>query len=262
MKKEKVLIANWKMHFTVVEAVRFLQKLRDQIQITTVTIILSAPYTALSALRYEQQKGSGTFAVQLRPTVGIAAQNMHAEVQGAYTGEISATMVKELAQYVLVGHSERRHHSQETDAMIHKKLVAAHKVGLIPILCVGAFVGEKKAVVSPFVEKELEQQLRNCLTGLSFQNKEKLMIAYEPDGAIGTGNAADPQRMGHICFFIRRQLQQLLGETVAQQIPILYGGSVTSANAKEYVHQPEIDGLLVGSASLDVEEFVRIVKCF
>lgn len=258
---KKIIVANWKMHFTVVQAVSFLQKLREQIQFTSVDIILCAPFTALSALRYELQKGSGTFAVQVRPNIALCAQNMHVEMHGAFTGEISPVMVKELSQYVLIGHSERRHHSSETDEIIHKKLVAAHKVGLTPILCVGAFVGEKNTVISQFTEKELEQQLRNCLIGLLFDNKEKLIIAYEPDGAIGTGNAANPKRIGHICFFIRRQLQQLFGENIAQQIPILYGGSITSANAKQYIQQPEIDGLLVGSASLEVEEFVRIVKC-
>lgn len=265
---KKLIIANWKMHFTVVQAVSFLQKLRDQVQITSVDIVLCAPFTALSALRYELQKGSGTFALQVRPNIVLGAQNMHAETHGAFTGEISAAMVKELAQYVLIGHSERRRHSHETEALLHKKIVAAHAVGLIPILCLSATVGEKKELVSPFVEKELEQQLKDCLTGISFANKEKLVIAYEPEGsissvgtgAITTGNAADPRRVAHICFFIRRQLEQIFGEAVAQQIPILYGGSVTSANAKAYLQEKEINGLLVGGASLDVDEFVRIVK--
>ena len=269
MRQEKILIANWKMNFSVVQAVQFLHKLRDQLQFSSVPIILCAPFTTLSALRYELQKGAGTFAVQLRPNIFLGAQNLHYETHGAFTGELSPAMVKELAQYVLIGHSERRHHSHETDAVIHKKVVAAHTVGLTPILCVGAFVGQKKEIVSQFVEKELEQQLRDCLTGLSFQNKEKLVLAYEPDGSIstvGTGQAAtdkaaDPKRMGHICFFIRRQLQQMFGETVAEQIPIIYGGSITSTNVKSFLQEKEIDGFLVGNASLDVEEFVRIVKC-
>ena len=265
---KKLIIANWKMHFTVVQAVSFLQKLREQLQLTSVDIVLCAPFTALSALRYELQKGSGTFALQVRPNIALGAQNRHVETHGAFTGEISAAMVKELAQYVLMGHSERRKHAHETDMLIHKKIVAAHAVGLTPILCLGAFVGEKKELVSNFVEKELEQQLKDCLTGLSFAKKEKLVIAYEPEGSISTvgtasvatGNAADPRRMAHICFFIRRQLEQLFGETIAHQIPILYGGSVTSANVKEFLQQKEIDGLLVGRASLDVDEFIRIVK--
>ncbi len=265
---KKLIVANWKMHFTVVQAVSYLQKLRELVQLTSVDIVLCAPFTTLSALRYELQKGSGTFALSVRPNISLGAQNMHAETHGAFTGEISAAMIKELASYVLIGHSERRRHSHETEALLHKKIVAAHAVGLIPIVCLGAKVGEKTELVSSFVEKDLEQELKDCLTGLSFANKEKLVVAYEPPGsissvgtgAITTGNAADPRRVAHICFFIKRQLEQLFGEAVAHQIPVLYGGSVTSKNVKSFLQEKEIDGLLVGGASLDAEEFARIVK--
>lgn len=260
--KQILLVANWKMHFTVAQAIRFVQRFREQCSsASNTTIVLCAPFTALSALRYELQKGSGTFAVQLRYPVFLAAQNIHFEEEGAFTGEIAPSMVKELAQYVLVGHSERRKLFGETDALIHKKLVAAYHAGLIPILCVGAFVREKQGTVSPFVEKDLEQQLKNCLTGLSFINKEKLVIAYEPEEAIGTGAAFDPKRAGHICYFIRRQLEQMFGDALAANIPLLYGGSVASANAKAFLQEKDIDGLLIGGASLDVDEFLRIVKC-
>lgn len=265
---KKLIVANWKMHFTVVQAVSYLQKLRDLAQITSVDIVLCAPFTTLSALRYELQKGTGTFALSVRPNISLGAQNIHTETHGAFTGEISASMIKELASYVLIGHSERRRHSHETQALIHKKIVAAHAAGLIPIVCLGAAVGEKKELISSFVEKELEQELKDCLTGLSFANKQKLVVAYEPPGAISTvgtgaitsGNAANPKRVAHICFFIKRQLEQMFTETVAREIPILYGGSVTSQNVKSYLQEKYIDGFLVGGASLDVEEFTRIVK--
>lgn len=259
--RQILLVANWKMHFTVAQAVRFVQQFREHCSsASNTTVVLCAPFTALSALRYELQKGAGTFAVQLRYPVFLSAQNLSSEEEGPYTGEISPAMVKELAQYVLIGHSERRKLFGETDALIHKKLVAAHHIGLTPILCVGAFVGQKQGTISPFVEKDLEQQLKNCLTGLSFSNKEKLVIAYEPEEAIGTGAASDPKRAGHICYFIRRQLEQMFGDALAANIPLLYGGSVTSANAKAFLQEKDIDGLLIGSASLNVEEFLRIVK--
>lgn len=259
--KQILLVANWKMHFTVAQAIRFVQQFREKCSsASNTTVVFCAPFTALSALRYELQKGAGTFAVQLRYPVFLGAQNLSPEEQGAFTGEISPTMVKELAQYCLVGHSERRQLFGETNALIHKKLVAAHHAGLTPILCVGAFVREKQGTVGPFVEKELEQQLKNCLIGTSFTNKEKLVIAYEPEEAIGTGIAIDPKRAGHICYFIRRQLDQMFGGAIATSIPLLYGGSVTNANAKLFLQEKDINGLLIGSASLDVDEFLRIVN--
>lgn len=262
MKQQKPLIvANWKMHMTVVKAVSFVQRFRDLVQHPHATIVLCAPFTALSALRYELQKGQGSLLPLGNVQLFLSAQHMFSQEEGAFTGEISPAMVKELASFVLLGHSERRHLFHETDAEVHKKILAAHAVELVPILCVGAFVGEKEGQVSHFVEKKLDEQLRNCLTGLSFSNGEKLVLAYEPLGAIGTGHAEDPQRIGHILYFIRRFLEQQFGAAVAQSVSLLYGGSVTSANAKQFLQEKEIDGLLVGSASLDVEEFVRIVQC-
>ncbi len=258
--KKPLIVANWKMNFTIINAIVFLQKFRELVQHANATVVLCAPFTVLSALRYELKKGENSLAVQLRQPVFLGAQNLHYQEGGAFTGEISAPMLRELATYVLIGHSERRKLFHETDSDIHKKIIAAHAVGLTPILCVGTFVGQKEGLVSSFVEKELQQQLQNCLTGVSFANGQKLTIAYEPPDAIGSGNAADPQRINHVCYFIRRQLDQMFGTKIAAETKLLYGGSVNSKNAKEYVQHKEIDGLLVGSASLDVEEFVRIVK--
>ncbi len=258
--KKLFIAANWKMNFTVVQAVRYLQKFREIVQHANATVVLCAPFTVLSALRYELKKGENSLAVQLQQPIFLGAQNTSHQEAGAFTGEISALMVKELASYVVIGHSERRQLFHETDEIIHKKIAAAHAVGLVPILCVGTFVGKKEGIVSSFVEKDLQQQLQNCLTGISFDQKQRLIIAYEPTAAIGSGNAYDPQRTNHICYFIRRQLDQMFGAAIALETKLLYGGSVTSKNAKEYFQQKEIDGLLVGSSSLDVEEFARIVK--
>lgn len=258
--KKPLIVANWKMNMTVVKAVSFVHRFRDLVQISNATVLLCAPFTALSSLRYEINKGTAGFSVQLKHPLFLGAQNIFYLPEGAYTGEISPAMIKELADYVLVGHSERRHMFHETDEDAHNKLVAAYSVGLTPILCVGNFVGVKEGIVSHFVEKDLEQQLKNCLTGVRFDAKQKLIIAYEPSHAIGTGAALDPQRVNHICYFIRRQLDQMFGAAVAAETKLLYGGSVTSKNARDYIQHKEIDGLLIGGASLDVEEFARIVK--
>lgn len=253
-----LIIANWKMRMTIVKCIQFVQKFREYVQISHADIVLCAPFTALSALRYELQKGKGNITGNILHPLLLGAQDMYYEETGAFTGEISPAMVKEVAEYVLVGHSERRMLFHENDADVHKKICAAHAVGLIPIVCFGAFVGEKQATVSSFVEKALENQMRNCLTGVFLDNKKKMVIAYEPLEAVGSGNAADPQRISHIFHFMRRFLQQYFG-VAAQDIPLIYGGSVTSKNAGSFLHQKEINGLLVGTASVDAHEFSRIV---
>ncbi len=260
MKQRKpLLVANWKMHMTVVKAVCFVQRFRELVQHPNATIVLCAPFTALSALRYEIQKTQGSLLPLGNAPLFLGAQNMFSKEEGAFTGEISPAMIKELVSFVLLGHSERRRLFHETDAEVHKKILAAHAVELVPIVCVGAFVGEKEGQVSHFVEKELDEQLRNCLTGLSFSKGEKLILAYEPTGAIGTGYAEDPRRTAHVLYFMRRFLEQQFGAAVAASTLLLYGGSVTSKNAKQFLQEKEVDGLLVGAASLDVEEFARIV---
>jgi triosephosphate isomerase (TIM) len=254
-----LIVANWKMRMTVVKAIQFVQKFREEVQGSNADVVLCAPSTTLSALRYELQKGSGGLTIQVRKPISLGAQNMHFQEEGAFTGEISPSMVKELADFVILGHSERRLLFHEQDVDVHKKIVAAHNVGLIPIVCFGAFVGEKEGTVSTFIEKELDAQLRGCLNGLDLSSK-RIVIAYEPTGAVDSGNAADPQRMNHIFYFIRRFLAQHFGETVARATPLLYGGSVTSKNSASFLQCKEIDGLLVGSASVSAEEFSRIVK--
>ncbi len=263
MTRKKLFVANWKMHFTVVKAIQFLQKFREQVGNSSAEIVLCTPFTALSALRYEINKKvkatreKGEFSMQ---HIRLGAQNLYPKTEGAYTGEISPMMVKELADYVLIGHSERRKLFHETDAVIHDKLVAAHTVGLIPILCLCAVVSQKKELVNAFTEHKLEIQLKSFVTGLHFDAGQQLVIAYEPVASIGTGNAADPNEIQRIIHFIRRQLDQQFGSKIAATTRLLYGGSVISKNAKLYIDQPDIDGLLVGSASLDADEFARIIQ--
>jgi triosephosphate isomerase (TIM) len=253
---KQIIIANWKMHFTIVEVIQQVQFFREHFNGNT-HVVFCAPFTTLSALRYELNKQQGGLTIQIRHPFYLGAQNIHHEAKGKFTGEISAGMVKELADYVIIGHSERRLLFGETNDIVRKKIVAALDTGLVPILCFGAFAGGRKEAVSQFVEKALDDQLRACLSGLDLKGK-KLLIAYEPVNAIGTGNAADPKRMNHILYFIRRFLAQHFGDDVARAIPLLYGGSANSSNMQSFLQEKEIDGLLVGSASLDKNEFVRM----
>ena len=212
-----MIIANWKMNMITVDARLFLQKFQPKKD-----CVICAPFTLLPIL-YEQQNSH----------IKTGAQNMFYEQKGAYTGEISPAMIKEYAEYVIIGHSERRKLFQETEEIIHKKLCAAHTIGLIPILCVSNI---------------------NQLVSLNTLIFNTLYIAYEPVESIGTGNATNPQTINTILKKIRT-----VSEKNAKKIFFLYGGSVTSKNAKEYLQQPEINGLLIGGASLNPEEFEKIV---
>jgi triosephosphate isomerase (TIM) len=248
-----LIIANWKMHFTIVESVQYVQWFREHFH-GNVHAVFCASSTALSALRYELNKNKGGLTIQIQHPFYLGAQNIHSEIKGKFTGEISATMVKEVADYVIIGHSERRLGCAETDVDVRKKVEAALSVGLIPIVCFGAFPGQ---MAGGFVEKQLDAQLRGCLSGLDLKGK-KIILAYEPVGSIGTGNAADPKRMNHILYFMRRFLAQHFGEDVAKGVPLLYGGSANTTNLKAFLQEKEVDGLLVGTASLDKEEFTRM----
>ncbi len=251
-----LIVANWKMHFSLVESICYLQWFRENFHGNS-HVTFCVPFTALSALRYELQKQKKD-VLTIQHRISLGAQHMHYEAEGKFTGEISAIQLKELCDYVLIGHSERRLLFGETDQQVHKKIIAAHHVGLIPIVCFGAFVAEKEQAISSFVEKELEQQMRNCLLGIDMQ--KKIILAYEPPASIGNGNAANPKRMNHILYFIRRFLAQHFSGAFAVKTILLYGGSVNSSNAKSFLKEKEIDGLLIGTASLDKQEFTRIAN--
>jgi len=244
-----LIVANWKMHKTVAEAEAFLEAFLPEVGgLEGVEVALAPPFTALAAVA-PRLRGSG---------VKLAAQNMHFAPQGAYTGEISPLMLKELGcRYVILGHSERRGHFGEDDGLINRKLHAAFEYGLIPILCVGETLEERRRGETNSI---LERQLRAALEGVSQDRAGELVIAYEPVWAIGTGETASPEDAEAGARFLRSLVAKLYDEQTAQRIRVQYGGSVKPENIKALVSQPDVDGALVGGASLDPGQFARIVK--
>jgi triosephosphate isomerase (TIM) len=240
------IAANWKMHKTVAEAAEFVDALLPRIAATQHDVVLCAPFTALSAV-VERRYGTA---------VKVAAQNMHEEESGAFTGEISAAMLAELdVEAVVLGHSERRQYFGETDEALARKVPAALAAGLEPILCVGESEDARDAGQT---EAVLERQLQADLAAVDSAQLARVVIAYEPIWAIGTGRTATPEQAQEVCAFIRDVLRERGAEADAARI--LYGGSVKPANAAELLAQADIDGALVGGASLDPEEFAAIVE--
>jgi len=247
--RQKIVAGNFKMNMTSSEVAPYLEVFRQETEkINGVDIVLIPPFTALSKA---SELLGGTQKVR------IGAQNMSPEAKGAYTGEISAAMLRDLfVRYVLVGHSERRRLFGETDELVHRKLVTALTSELRPILCVGETLEERQAGQENAV---LEGQLRGALTGLTSEQIAEVIVAYEPVWAIGTGLTASPEQAQEAHLFIRDCLGKMAGTSVANKARILYGGSVTPANASELMSQPDIDGALVGGASLDPRSFAEIV---
>ena len=207
-----------------------------------------APYPQLPVL-VQQFKGTG---------IGVGAQNVHFEKEGAYTGEISASMLKEIGvDYCLVGHSERRQYFGETDKAINLKLKALLKEDILPVLCVGENLEEREGGIE---EKVVSEQIKIAFDGITPAEAEKITVAYEPVWAIGTGRTATPEQAEKMCGFIRMKLSELYDEETADKIIIQYGGSVKPDNASEIMNMPEIDGALVGGASLDPLKFIEIVN--
>lgn len=244
-----IIAGNWKMHKTVAEAVTLAEEVRDAVAgFSGVDVVLCPPFTALSALQ-QVLKGSN---------VGLGAQNMYFEQQGAFTGEVSPLMLQELCQYVILGHSERRQFFGETDESVNKKIKVALAHGLIPIVCVGENLAQNEAgeTVS-FVGG----QVKAAFDGLSPDDAAKVVVAYEPIWAIGTGKTADAQTAnGIIADSIRGVLAGLYGNNVAQQVRVQYGGSVKPDNVAGFMAQPDIDGALVGGASLKLASFLPLVE--
>jgi triosephosphate isomerase len=240
------IAANWKMHKTVAEAGEFVDALLPRIAATQHDVVICPPFTALTAV-VERRYGTA---------VKVAAQNMHEEDSGAFTGEVSAPMLVELdVEAVVLGHSERRQHFDETDEALARKVPAALAAGLEPILCVGESEEARDAGQS---EAVLERQLRADLAAVDAGSLAGVVIAYEPIWAIGTGRTATPEQAQDACAFIRDVLRGRGGD--ADAVRILYGGSVKPGNAAELMAQPDIDGALVGGASLDPEEFAAIIE--
>lgn len=251
MEKDRKLIVagNWKMNKTVAEALALVEDLRRELgQVKEVDIVLCPPFTAIS----EVSKAI------LDSNLRLGAQNMSEHSSGAYTGEISAGMLKEFsARFVILGHSERRQFQKESDALVAAKAVAAHGASLKPIVCVGETLAEREAGET---EKVVGTQIRGSLAGLSKAQMEETIVAYEPVWAIGTGRTATSQQAQDVHAFIRRTLAAMFDEAVARRVRIQYGGSVKPANARELMSQPDVDGALVGGASLEARAFSDIIK--
>jgi triosephosphate isomerase len=240
------IAANWKMHKTVAEAAAFVDALLPRIAATQSDVVICPPFTALTAV-VERRYGTA---------VKVAAQNMHEEDSGAFTGEVSAPMLVELdVEAVVLGHSERRQYFAETDEALARKVPVALAAGLEPILCVGE---SEEARDADQTEGVLERQLQADLAAVESVDLAKVVVAYEPIWAIGTGRTASPEQAQEACAFIRDVLRER--GAVVDAVRILYGGSVKPANAAELMAQPDIDGALVGGASLDPEEFAAIVE--
>ncbi len=241
-----MIAGNWKMNTTVSEAIELVNEMLLGLdKIDNIDKVICPPFISLAAVR-ELTKGS---------SIKLGAQNIYFKEKGAYTGEISPLMLADLCEFVIIGHSERRLYFNETGKITNKKVQAALKVKLKPILCVGEKLEENEAGRT---EKIVTGQLSASLAGLGYPNG--LIIAYEPIWAIGTGKAATGEQANETIGFIRQTISQKYGRRIAQDLRILYGGSVTAANATEFINQPEIDGALVGGASLKVDQFLSIVK--
>jgi len=241
-----MIAGNWKMNTTVREAAELVTKMQPLLdQIDNIEKVVCPPFISLAAVR-ELIKGS---------SIKLGAQNVYFEEKGAYTGEISPLMLTDLCEFVIIGHSERRQYFGETGEMVNKKILAAMGAGLKPILCIGERLEENEAGRT---EEVVSEQLGSALAGVNYPGG--LIIAYEPVWAIGTGKAATGEQANITIGFIRRRMAKLYDEEIAQETRILYGGSVTAANAGEFMQQPEIDGALVGGASLKVADFVSIVQ--
>ena len=244
--RRPIIAANWKMNKTVAEGLALVDAMLPSLQaLDQVERVICPPFTALYPLR-DRLRDTG---------VGLGAQNLYPAPSGAFTGEVSPLMVAELAEYVIVGHSERRHYFQESDEFIGRKLAAAREAGLKPIFCIGEDLEQREAGRPLQV---IEQQPRGALAGLGAV--PGLVVAYEPVWAIGTGRAATPEDANEVIGAIRRLLGDLLGREAAREVRIQYGGSVTPDNFPAFICQPEIDGALVGGASLKAETFVEIVR--
>lgn len=263
MARQKLLVANWKMHFVRAQASEYLKVFTERVRgVHKTELVLAPPFTLLETV------GRALEGTAIR----LAAQDLFYEREGAFTGEISPIMLKDLGcSYVIVGHSERRRLLGETDELINKKLKAARDAGLVPILCVGETLEERRAGKT---QRVLEAQVRGALAGVHphpqplSPSRERgagvrgphLVIAYEPVWAIGTGINAEPEEAEASALFIRELLAQLWNAETAKTVRILYGGSVKPANFEGFLRHPNIDGALVGGASLDPEAFAQLAQ--
>lgn len=246
--RKPIIAGNWKMHKTINEAKSFVEEIKGSIKETDVEAVICAPYTILKDLK-EVTKGTN---------IKVGAQNMHFEENGAFTGEISPLMLKELEiDYVIIGHSERRQYFNETDETVNKKVKKALEHSIIPIMCVGESLeqredGDTKSIVKSQVEKGLQ--------GINHEDIKKIVVAYEPIWAIGTGKTASSEDANEVIAYIREVIKNVSSEDISEEIRIQYGGSVKPSNVEEIMNQSDIDGALVGGASLEPKDFIELVN--
>jgi triosephosphate isomerase (TIM) len=251
--RRPIVAANWKMHKTHLEAIQAVQKLSyllDKDDAEAVEVVICPAYTALRAVE--------TLLDADKLPYRLGAQNVYFEEKGAFTGEVSPPMLQALkVDYVIVGHSERRQIFGEDDLVVNRKVKAVLKHGMSPIVCVGETLEEREA---DGTESKVTQQIRGAFDGVEAEGAKRAVVAYEPIWAIGTGRNAEPADAGRVVEMIRATLAAKYDDTLAQGIRVQYGGSVKPGNIREFMAHPEIDGALVGGASLDPEEFALIVK--
>ena len=246
--RKKVIAGNWKMNKLPNETITFFEELAPLVENTKNEVIICAPYTDLFYAILSAQNTN----------IKIGAQNMHWEEKGAYTGEISPQMLKSIgAEYVIIGHSERRQYFAETDETVNKKVKAAHNVGLKPIVCVGETLSQRE---SGKAKEIVTNQIKSGLKDLTKNEIMSTIVAYEPIWAIGTGKTATKEDANETIKWIREELENIYGRENADKVIIQYGGSVKSENAKELFEMSDIDGGLVGGASLKPDEFAKIVN--
>jgi triosephosphate isomerase len=250
MPRRPIVAGNWKMHKTVGEAVDLVSDLRELVSTLRgrVEVVVAPPYTALAAVQRALSESD----------IALAGQNCHWEPAGAFTGEVSAPMLKDVGcRYVIVGHSERRQYFAETDETVNRRARAVSKAGLVPIICMGETLKEREANETFHV---VARQLRAALAGFSAHEVGQVVLAYEPVWAIGTGRNATADQAQEVHGFIREQLVEVHGRSAAGAVRIQYGGSVKPDNAAEILAQPDVDGALVGGASLKAADFAAIVN--
>ena len=246
--RRKVIAGNWKMNMLPDAAIRFIDEITPMVKDTVNEVVLCVPYTDLFYALLAAQNTN----------IKIGAQNMHWEESGAYTGEVSGKMLKAIGvEYVIIGHSERRQYFAETDETVNKKLKAAFANDLKPIVCVGETLEQREAGMANDI---ITSQTEKALDGLSDEQVANTIIAYEPIWAIGTGKTATSEDANNAIKAIRNKISNLYGQNVAERVIIQYGGSVKSTNAQELFSMSDIDGGLVGGASLKVDEFAKIVN--
>ncbi len=247
--RKRIIAGNWKMNKTLDEAIDLARAIKDKAaDVQNVDVILCPPFTNLSSV-VDVVKGTN---------IGVGAQNLHWEENGAFTGEISADMLRSVGcKYVIIGHSERRQYFGEIDETVNKKIKAALAAGLVPIVCVGETLEERQADKT---DEVVETQIKGAFKDISSSDAERMVVAYEPVWAIGTGKVATPQQAQDVHAFTRSLFKAIYSEQVAETVRIQYGGSMKPGNAAELLANPDVDGGLIGGASLDADSFMGIIN--